>query len=209
MFYSFTRFLLPPIAASAAFLISVGCVFGANYLLGNSQISNEHFQISQHSGADSSHNANRTNVADSKVLEVVESTDFDPEGYYAVTHESGTGWQVFFAISNKEWNLTRDSFKSIPLKGWVGTYQKTGEKRTRKEMTSLSIIGGKIFFETESVDGISYKFSGDFFVNGRFAGLEHRNELDERKFPEGTLTTMKPDGVITTEKVKFHWFAGI
>ncbi|MCW5959583.1 MAG: hypothetical protein KIS76_05425 [Pyrinomonadaceae bacterium] len=201
--------MLPLIAAAAAFSIGTGCVLGAKHLLENSQISITNFLYDKYSDADRSLVAPKLDPAERKTSEVSQRTDFDPEGYYAITGESGTGWYLFFAINNKEWNLTKDRFTSTPLNGWVGSYEKTGEKRMRRDMTSLSIIDGKIFFETESVDGISYKFSGDFFVNGRFAGLEHRNEFDERKFPEGTLTTMEPNGVITTEKVKFHWFAGI
>jgi hypothetical protein len=126
---------------------------------------------------------------------------FDAEGYYYIAGELPKGFKDFesFNVRNKNYESEDESEygKLIAPQGSVDTGK---EFNFRK----ISIGNDQIQFETESVKGIIYSFSGYFTKTRNFVYLEPEEKLEVL---EGRLIKKRGGKKIAEAQMKFGWFA--
>lgn len=126
---------------------------------------------------------------------------FDAEGYYYIAGELPKGFKDFesFNVRNKNYESEDESEygKLIAPQGSVDTGKEF-------DFSKISIGGDQIQFETVSVKGISYSFSGKYTVTRNFSWLEPEEKL---QVLEGRLIKKRGGKKIAEAQVKFGWFA--
>jgi hypothetical protein len=128
-------------------------------------------------------------------------TKFDAEGYYYIVGDLPKGFEDFdtFNVRNKNYESEDESEygKLIAPQGSVDTGKEF-------DFSKISIGNDQIQFETVSVKGISYSFSGKYTVTRNFIYFEPEEKL---QVLEGRLIKKRGGKKIAEAQVKFGWFA--
>lgn len=129
-----------------------------------------------------------------------DAPEFDAEGYYYIAHETPKGFEEFVSF-----NITNKNYESEDEDNYGKLMAPKGSVQGKKEFkfSRISIGNGQIHFETESIKGISYSFSGRFTETRNFIYLETE---EVEKVIEGRLIKKRNGKTIVERDVKFGWF---
>ena len=194
--------------AAVAFLFSTGCYTAWRYF--QSSVSTPEKEFAQADLSNISENYSpvvkpviklpNPTVPESASEANTDTPEFDAEGYYYIAGENSKGFKDFetFSVMNKDYESDdpAEYGKVIAPKGSVQT-----DKEFR--FSRISIGNGQIQFETESIRGISYSFTGRFIETRNFIHLE-AGEVE--KVLEGRLIKKRKGKTIVERDVKFGWF---
>lgn len=208
-----SRYLFMLATGTAAFAVGFGWVSIAKYLLDEAPSADADMCFYEPSAQPVALDTTSFTVSDVETVKAIEEKKrgFDPEGYYAISGKDPKGFERFayFAIVNKDWENSSFEIVSKAPEGWVVTVDSNYVRSNDLVMKSISIGEGKLFFETETMDGVSYKFAGDFIERGNFTDMEKSYDEDgyyvEPEVLEGVLTKIQNGKEISTEKLRYHW----
>jgi hypothetical protein len=133
---------------------------------------------------------------------------FDPSGNYNFANSRGirqeynpqnnpSGFKEFeFHLETSEWR--NESVGNVPIKP-RGTVE---DENGRYKMTQISIRGLSFSFQTETVKGIGYQFSGRFLKGGDFAALN----LDSTVVLAGKLIKTYNGKTVAETNRRYYWW---
>ncbi len=121
------------------------------------------------------------------------------DGYYGIAGEKsemfeGFGW-IEITTMNYE-NASEEDYEGTPIPP-EGNIWIDGEFK----FTKLSINNRFMAFETETIKGISYKFSGKYIEKAPFWKLD-----EQKSVLEGQLIKMKKGKKIAEKNISFFWY---
>lgn len=128
---------------------------------------------------------------------------FDPEGYYYFLDEPPKGFEDFkhFNINNKNFDVDpkdRRYGEAVPPSGFIILIDKN--KGTHIRFEKLDISNGRLYFQANGKNGLSYKFEGEFLVKGNFYTLD-----ENAKVLEGILIKKKAGKTVAESRVVLGW----
>lgn len=128
---------------------------------------------------------------------------FDPEGYYYFLGDSPKGFEDFkqFNINNKNLDVNpKDRHYGELIKPNGSMILLDEKKGTYLRFENLEISNGKVHFDAQSKNGLSYEFDGEFLVRGNFYTLD-----ENAKVLEGVLTKKEYGKTVAESRVTFGW----
>ncbi len=138
-------------------------------------------------------------TAEEKAAEKEAAAKFDAEGSYYFNSDAPKGFEDFenFTVNNKDYSSEDEEEygKLIAPQGFVQAKNEFNFKR-------ISIGDAQIQFETESVKGITYTFTGHFIETGNFNYLDAEKAA---KVLEGRLVKKRRGVKIAETDAGFRW----
>lgn len=128
---------------------------------------------------------------------------FDAEGYYYISDDK-------LPKAFRDFDMMHITTRNYENAAEENDYEDTliapeGFLRTKSvyDFTRINISEKQLAFETEKLDGVSYKFSGKFIEKGLFWNLESRTPV-----LKGSLIKLLKGKKIAESKVSFMWYGG-
>lgn len=129
---------------------------------------------------------------------------FDPEGSYYLLDEAPKGFEDFkqFNINNKKLDVDpRDkSYGDVVAPTGSILLLKDNNQGSLVRFKNLEISDGKLMFEAQSNNGVSYEFDGEFAVKGNFYTLDQDAEV-----VKGVLIRKENGETVAESRVDFGW----
>ena len=128
--------------------------------------------------------------------------EFDAEGFYGVIGKLPKNFEDFGEIGittkNYESASEENNYEGTPIspEGYVWTDKEY-------KFTKISISSQTMAFETETIKGVSYKFSGKFVEKVPFWNFN-----EQKTVLEGHLIKLKKEKKIAETNINFFWYEG-